>query len=77
MAGGIAIRYLAGELAKALPGPGWLISAAVNGTGTWAMGQAAIAYFAGGKRLTPKQLRGSYKQFRRRPRQTGEETEQA
>lgn len=77
MAGGIAIRYLAGVLAKAIPGPGWLISAAVNGTGTWAMGQAAIAYFAGGKRLTPEQLRRRYKQFRRRPRQAGEETEQA
>jgi uncharacterized protein (DUF697 family) len=73
IAGGLALRFLAEQAAKAIPGPGWLISAAVNGTGTWAMGQAAIAYFAGGKQLTPKQLRERYKQFARRPRQAASE----
>jgi small GTP-binding protein len=68
MAGGVAIRYLAGVLAKVIPGPGWLVSAAVNGIGTWAMGQAALAYFASGKQLTPKQLRERYKRLVRHPR---------
>ena len=68
MAGGVAVRYLAGALAKIIPGPGWLVSAGVNGLGTWAMGQAATAYFASGKRLTPQELRERYKRLLRRPR---------
>jgi len=68
MAGGVALRYLAGVLAKVVPGPGWLVSSAVNGLGTWAMGQVAIAYFASGKRLTPRQLRERYRQWLRHPR---------
>jgi small GTP-binding protein len=68
MAGGVALRYLAGALAKLVPGVGWLVSSAVNGLGTWAIGQAAIAYFAGGRRMTAKQLRERYKQLLRRPR---------
>lgn len=70
MAGGVAVRYLAGALAKLVPGPGWLISAAVNGLGTWGIGQAATAYFAAGKRLTREQLRIRYRQSRRWPRRS-------
>ena len=77
MAGGVALRYLGGALAKIVPGPGWLVSAAVNGLGTWAMGQAAIAYFASGKRLTPQQLRQRYRQLMRRPRGSAEGAEAA
>jgi uncharacterized protein (DUF697 family) len=77
MAGGVAVRYLAGALVKVIPGPGWVISAVVNGLGTWAIGQAAIAYFAGGKRLTPQQLRERYKRLLRRPRSGLESVEPA
>jgi small GTP-binding protein len=63
MAGGIAVRYLAGTLAKFIPGPGWLVSSAINGLGTWAIGQVAIAYFASGKRLAPAELRRRYQQI--------------
>ena len=70
MAGGVALRYLAGALAKLIPGPGWLVSAGVNGLGTWAIGQVALTYFASGRRLTPQQLRQRYKQRLRRPRRT-------
>jgi small GTP-binding protein len=68
MAGGVALRYLASQLGKLIPGPGWLIGAAVTGLGTWAMGRVAVTYFESGKRLTPEQLRRLYKRLLRRPR---------
>jgi uncharacterized protein (DUF697 family) len=68
MAGSVGLRYLAAQLAKLLPGPGWLIAAGVTGLGTWAMGQVAVLYFEGGKQLTPHQLRERYKRLMRRPR---------
>ena len=66
MAGGVAIRYLAGTVAKVVPGPGWLVSSFINGWGTWAIGQVAMAYFASGGRLTPEQLRERYQRIARR-----------
>jgi len=58
--GGVALRYLAGEGAKVIPGPGWVIAAAVASVGTWAIGQVAVQYFEHGKKLTPEQLQGLY-----------------
>ena len=66
MAGGVAIRYLAGTVAKVVPGPGWIVSSLVNGWGTWAIGQVAMAYFASGKRLAPDELRERYRRIARR-----------
>ena len=68
IAGGVALRYLAAQLGKLVPGPGWLIGAAVTGLGTWAIGRVAVAYFESGRRLTPQQLRQRYKRLLRRPR---------
>ena len=68
IAGGVVLRYLAAQLGKLVPGPGWLIGAAVTGLGTWAIGWVAMAYFESGKRLTPHQLRQRYKRLLRRPR---------
>jgi len=68
IAGGVALRYLAAQLGKLVPGPGWLIGAAVTGLGTWAIGRVAVVYFEGGKRLTPQQLRRRYRRLLRRPR---------
>jgi len=68
MAGGVGVRYLAGALAKLVPGLGWVVSAVVNGLGTWAIGRVAVAYFSGGKQLTPAQLRERYARLRRHPR---------
>lgn len=73
MAGSVALRYLAAQLGKLVPGPGWLTGAAVTGLGTWAMGRVAMAYFESGKRMTPEQLRQQYKQLLRRPRSAPEE----
>ena len=80
IAGGVALRYLAAELGKLIPGPGWLIGAAVTGTGTLAIGRVAVAYFESGKRLTPRQLRDRYKRLLRRskkkkPANTSEDQE--
>jgi len=33
MAGGVGLRYLAAELSKFIPGPGWLVAAGVTGLG--------------------------------------------
>ena len=68
MAGSVGLRYLAAELSKFIPGPGWLVAAGVTGLGTWTMGHVAMAYFEGGKHLTPVQLRQRYKRLWRRPR---------
>lgn len=46
---GLAFRELARGLIKLIPGAGSIISAAVAGAGTWALGQAAILYFLEGK----------------------------
>ena len=41
IAGGISVRYLGGQAAKVLPGPGWIISAGFAAAGTYAIGQVA------------------------------------
>lgn len=66
MAGGVLLRYLGIELAKFIPGPGWLIGGAIASVGTVAIGQVAARYFESGRRLTPQQLRDLYQQYRRR-----------
>jgi len=73
IAGSIALRYLAAQLGKLVPGPGWLIGAVVTGLGTWAIGRVAIAYFESGRRLTPQQLRKLYKHLLRRPMSASKE----
>ncbi len=65
IAGGVALRFLAAELAKFIPGPGWAVAGVVTGLGTWAMGHAAALYFEGGKHLTPAQLQEQYRRLRR------------
>ncbi len=66
MAGGVLLRYLGGEAAKLIPGPGWLIAAALTAASTVAIGQVAVRYFEGGRQLTSQQMRDLYRQFRRR-----------
>jgi small GTP-binding protein len=65
IAGGVFLRFLAAELAKVIPGPGWIIAGLVNGFGTWAMGHAAARYFEVGKSLSSTQLRELYQKLRR------------
>ena len=56
LAGGLIARYIGEELAKFVPGPGWLISAAVAGAGTMTMGRLAEAYFQSGGVIDTSQL---------------------
>lgn len=70
IAGGVALRYLAQEGAKFIPGPGWVVAGAIAGIGTWAIGQVAIRYFALGKKLSSEQLQSLYKRFVRRRRES-------
>jgi len=68
IAGGVALRFLTTELAKVVPGPGWVVAGVISGLGTSAIGHVAAAYFERGKRLTPVQLRERYRQRRRKKR---------
>jgi uncharacterized protein (DUF697 family) len=56
MAGALVARYIGEELAKFLPGPGWLIGAGVAATGTMTMGRLAESYFQTGSLLAPGQM---------------------
>ncbi len=51
MVGGAALRYAGQQVAKTVPLLGWAASGALAAGGTWAIGKAAEAYFANGKRL--------------------------
>ena len=56
LAGGLVARYIGEELAKFLPGPGWVISALVAAAGTMTMGRLAESYFQSGGQMAPSQL---------------------
>ncbi len=66
MAGGLASRYLAAQLAKLVPGFGWIVSAIIVGTSTWALGEAAHRYFEAGRQLPTTALHTLYRSLRRR-----------
>jgi small GTP-binding protein len=73
IAGGLFFRYLAEEAAKAMPFGGDLVSGAIAGAGTWALGHVAIEYFEGGKQLTAAQMREMFARFYRRYREENPE----
>ncbi len=80
MAGSLLSRYLSMQLAKLVPGLGWVVSAVLSGLTTWGMGQAAQAYFeAGGKipqpdleRLYRRAVRNARRRWFRRNREQAE-----
>ena len=63
---GVALRYLAAEAAKVLPGPGWVIAGSISAAGTWAIGRVAVEYFESGKQLSPLQMRQLYQRLTKR-----------
>ncbi len=69
VAGGLAMRYLAEEVAKIAPFGGDLISGAIAAGGTYALGQVAIEYFERGKQLSSKQINDLFKGYYRRYRE--------
>ncbi|MCC7446494.1 MAG: DUF697 domain-containing protein [Anaerolineae bacterium] len=42
---GLGLRYLAETLLKFVPYGGWLLSGLIGASGTWAVGQAALAFY--------------------------------
>jgi len=52
------------QLAKLVPGLGWLVSAALSAVTTWGMGQAARAYFEAGGNIQAPNLRQHYRRMR-------------
>ena len=78
MAGGLGLRYLAEQAAKAVPFGGDFISGAIAGAGTWAMGQAVLEYYESGKNISPQRLRMLYHDFysRYRRQQAAQELRQ-
>ncbi len=79
VAGGLILRYLAEEVAKAVPVGGDLVSGAIAAGGTYALGQVAIEYFENGKHLTRKQINDMFNRYYRRYREehVADETEGA
>lgn len=67
IAGSLMARYLGMELAKLVPGLGWVVSGIVAALGTLTMGNVAESYFESGRRLAPEQLRQLYQKMFRRP----------
>ncbi len=64
MAGSLLSRYLGMQLAKLVPGLGWLVSAALSAVTTWGMGQAARHYFEAGGNIQAPNLRQQYRRMR-------------
>lgn len=69
IAGGLAMRYLAEEAAKAVPFGGDLVSGAIAAAGTWTIGQVALEYFEGGKHFSRAQINELFQRFYRRYRE--------
>jgi small GTP-binding protein len=63
LAGGIGLRYLAEQAAKAVPFGGDFLAGAIAGAATWSIGQVALEYYEEDKQLSPRRLRQLYKNF--------------
>jgi small GTP-binding protein len=66
MAGGLGLRYLAEQAAKVVPFGGDFIAGAIAGAATWSIGQVALEYYEGGKKISPSRIRQLYFSFYRR-----------
>jgi small GTP-binding protein len=63
MAGGLGLRYLAEQAAKAVPFGGDFLAGAIAGAATWSIGQVALEYYEGGKKINPDRMRQLYGRF--------------
>ncbi|GAC1387613.1 MAG: hypothetical protein NVSMB33_17250 [Ktedonobacteraceae bacterium] len=66
MAGGLGLRYLAEQAAKAVPFGGDFVAGAIAGAATWSMGQVALEYYEGGKQISAGRIRQLYATIYRR-----------
>ena len=66
IAGGASMRFLAEQAAKAVPFGGDFVAGAIAGAATYSIGQVALEYYDGGKRISPSRLRNLYSTFYQR-----------
>jgi hypothetical protein len=66
MVGGLGLRFLAEQAAKAVPFGGDFVAGAIAGAATWSIGQVALEYYEGGKQIRPNRIRELYTDFYRR-----------
>lgn len=68
MISGLGLRYLAEQAAKAVPFGGDIVAGVIAGAATWSIGEVALEYYEGGKKLNAGRLRTLtgvfYKRFR-------------
>ncbi|MBV9688822.1 MAG: 50S ribosome-binding GTPase [Ktedonobacteraceae bacterium] len=69
MVGGLGMRYLAEQAAKAVPFGGDIVAGAIAGAATWSIGEVALEYYEGGKQINIPHLRqlfnDVYRSFRK------------
>ncbi len=65
VAGTLLVRFGSAQLAKLVPVLGWLVSAFLNGAGTWAIGMTAVRYFEAGAEIPLPDLKQAYRTLRR------------
>jgi small GTP-binding protein len=61
--GGLSLRLLAEQAAKAVPFGGDFVAGAIAAAATWSIGQVALEYYEGNGRMSPKRLRELYRGF--------------
>ena len=66
MAGGLGLRYLAEQAAKAVPFGGDFVAGIIAGAATWSIGEVALEYYEGGKQINPRYLQQRYAELYRR-----------
>ena len=66
MVGGLGLRLLAEQAAKAVPFGGDFVAGAIAGAASWSIGQVALEYYEGGKKIKPGRVRQLYTDFYRR-----------
>jgi len=63
MVGGLGLRLLAEQAAKAVPFGGDVVAGVIAGGATWSIGQVALEYYEGEKQVSLRRLRQLYSDF--------------
>jgi small GTP-binding protein len=63
MLGGLGLRYVAEQAAKAVPFGGDFVAGIIAGAATWSIGEVAMEYYEGGKQINPRHLRQRYNEL--------------
>lgn len=63
LAGGLGMRLLAEQAAKVVPFGGDFVAGAIAGAATWSIGEVALEYYYGGKRISTRRLYALFNNF--------------